>query len=211
MIGVEVASILQLLELQVGDAGTWAGAAVTSAGVLLALAGLQREREYRHGDEAAAKEASKRSQAERVCAWYGGSNGEGSNTLLVRNDSYLPVYNAVINLVLIQGAGPSTGEQVAELQQQLDDTAEARKGTGYVPEIWRTEVFVVPPGTWEVGLTAHWGGMSARPGAEVAFRDAGGNFWARRANGALEELPADPFDHLNVARPIGGAALRPHP
>lgn len=50
--------------------------------------------------------------------------------------------------------------------------------------------------------------MSRRAGAEVAFRDAKGGFWIRRANGELDELTSAPFD-LKVPRPISDYELEP--
>ncbi|WP_157371018.1 hypothetical protein [Arthrobacter sp. Leaf141] len=49
--------------------------------------------------------------------------------------------------------------------------------------------------------------MHARAGAEIAFKDAVGTFWVRRADGSLEELPGHPFDHLEVPRPINDYPL----
>ena len=51
--------------------------------------------------------------------------------------------------------------------------------------------------------------MNARAGAEVAFRDAKGISWVRRADGVLEELATGPFEYLNVARPIDDYELEP--
>ncbi len=188
--------------LSVGDLATWVGAAATSGALWLAIRGLLKERQHRIDAEIGATKRTHRSQAEAVFAWYEGFNSGtgpaplgGFDSLIVRNDSNLPVYDAVVSLVLVQGAGARTGEELAE-HPTLRYTL-------------RKEAFVIPPGTWRFRIVEGWRGMSARAGAEVAFRDARGSSWVRRANGVLEELTAEPFDHMNVWRPISDYELEP--
>lgn len=185
-----------------GDVATWAGAAATSGALWLAILGLRNERRHRIAAENAATERAHRSQAEAVFAWYAGFTPGtepapvgGYDSLIVRNDSNLPVYDAVVSLVLVQGAGARTSEQLAE-HPHLRYTL-------------RKETFVIPPGTWRFRIVEGWRGMSSRAGAEVAFRDVRGSSWVRRADGALEELQERPFELLNVSRPISDYELEP--
>lgn len=184
----------------IGDLATWVGAAATSGALWLAILGVRGERHHRIAAEKAATDRARRSQAEAVFAWYGGftpgpesAPRGGYDSLIVRNDSDLPVYDAVVSLVLVQGAGARTSEQLAE--------------NPHFRFTLRKETFVIPPGTWRFRVVEGWRAMSARAGAEVAFRDARGSYWVRRADGALDELPAGPFDYLDVSRPISDYAL----
>lgn len=182
-------------------------AIATFIAVVIAYIGLSRERMARRDDEAARNAELRRQQAERVCGWYGGWRGEGTNKIVIQNDSGLPVYNVVISLVLVQGAGPKTGEEVASLERSQKSIAPNENASGC--DQLRTEVFLVPPGRWEVELVAHGAGMSARPGIEIAYRDAKGSSWIRRANGILVEIHRDPFEYLYVSLPITGGQLLP--
>lgn len=174
----------------VGDLATWVGAVATSGALWLAILGVRSERRYRIAAETAAADHARRSQAEAVFAWYRGftpgaeAEPRGYDSLVVRNDSGLPVYDAVVSLVLVQGAGARTSEQLA-----------ANPNFRFT---LRKETFAIPPGTWRFRVVEGWSGMSVRAGAEVAFRDARGGFWVRLADGALD-----------VSRPISDYALEP--
>lgn len=177
-----------------GDVATWAGAFATSVAVWIAILGLRSERARRVAAEEERAEQLKRIQAERVFGWFGGRI-EGQNmidSLIVRNDSQLPIYNAVVSLVLLQGAGARTGEDLSNLDLRWT---------------YQKTVLVMPPGTWRIRVQSGWQGMSRRAGVEVAFRDAQSNAWIRRANGTLEALTEDPFDHLKVSRPVSDELL----
>jgi hypothetical protein len=95
----------------VGDLATWVGAVATSGALWLAIVGVRSERRHRIGAEKAAADQARRSQADAVFAWYGGftpgAEGElrGYDSLIVRNDSGLPVYDAVVSLVLGNNRG----------------------------------------------------------------------------------------------------------
>jgi hypothetical protein len=43
--------------------------------------------------------------------------------------------------------------------------------------------------------------MHVQPGIELAFTDASGTHWIRRANGALEETPEEAVAHYNLPTP----------
>jgi hypothetical protein len=72
-----------------------------------------------------------------------------------------------------------------------------------VPPDYRRVFLEVPPGTFEVAVSSHWHGMSATPGAEVAFTDRTGRAnWIRRANGDLEEGGESAIEHYDIGRPF---------
>lgn len=145
-----------------------------------------------------------RAHAIKVSAWYSDSldNTDGGGWLMVLNASDLPVYRVVLTFVFVQGAAPHNGEEMARLIHE----------SGYDVQDHMQGVFVVPPGTWRVPISGGWAGMHRRPSAEVAFVDAGGVPWVRRATGSLEKSPREPFDYFKLSQPIsGGYAERvPH-
>jgi hypothetical protein len=142
----------------------------------IALVQIRNDRKRRRHIE-------RRAQAERVSAWPG-QNGERQPVTLF-NGSDEPVYEAVVTLVLIQGAGAQRGEDLA-------------------PELagYRATTGVIPPGRWLVYVEGGWGGMYRKPGVEVAFTDRAGIHWVRRANGQLEEISQGAFEYFNLSRPL---------
>lgn len=165
-----------------GDAPTWIAALGTVAAVSLALAEAGSERRRRIHHEA-------RAQAEAVSAWFDYANSD----LVVSNESTQPVYEVVLSMVLVQGAGPHRGE---DLHEGVSD--------------YRVVFSVVPPGRWRVAAPVGWGGMSAHPGAEVAFTDHRATHWIRRTSGGLETIGRTPVDHFDIGRPLGFAPLAPY-
>lgn len=163
--------------------------------VWIALVGLARERSLRLAEDQAAVLRARRSQGSAVSAWVSADSvgGVSGTAIFIRNDSNSPIYHAVVSLVLLQGAGARTGEELA-----VD---------GLDPE-WQRTVLVVPPGTWCVEISGGWGGMSRQPGAEVSFKDAQGFSWVRRADGPLKEIELDPFQYYGVTQPRGNAPIR---
>ena len=51
--------------------------------------------------------------------------------------------------------------------------------------------------------------MHRRPGAEIAFTDAVGRHWVRRADGNIAELHDDPVTHFRI--PLPAPWLEPVP
>lgn len=184
------------MTLELGDIPTWLGAVATSVAVGIALAGLARERAARRADDAAAAFIARREQASVVSAWVSAERIDGINgtAIMIRNGSESPIYHAVLSLVLLQGAGARTGEELAR--------------DGLDPE-WQRTVLVVPPGTWYLEVSGGWGGMHRQPGAEIAFMDVHGVAWVRRADGLLQELSEAPYQHFPVDQPRGHATIRP--
>jgi hypothetical protein len=110
-----------------------------------------------------------------------GINAE-QQEVVVLNRSDEPVYQAVASLILIQGAGPQTGEDLTKLIEQTSQMASYRAAMG-----------LIPPGRWRTFVDGGWGGMGRRPGIEVAFTDSAGVHWVRRTNGKLDEISENPF------------------
>ena len=175
-----------------GDVPAWAGAIGTVGALFAALRQIHHERTARQRSEAQTTAAAERWQAERVSSWFSEGQG-GVYAMVLSNASHEPVYSVVVTLVLVAGAGPIRGE----------DVAPATDISG-----GRAHVAVVPPGRWRVALTdAYWGGMFRYPGVEVAFTDSAGRHWVRRALGALERLEAAPLEHFRVDLLIGSTLL----
>jgi hypothetical protein len=169
-----------------GDVPTWAIAVGTVGTLAAALWQIGRERAARRHDEEQAVAAARRDQAQRISAWFAGDDANGSK-LSILNASYEPVYQAVVTLVFIQGAGPQRGEDYSA--RGMSDHR-------------RAMLSVIPPGRWTASVEGGWHGMFARPGAEIAFTDRAGIHWVRRGNGNVEELPMNAIDHFGIGRPV---------
>jgi hypothetical protein len=89
-------------------------------------------------------------------------------------------------MVFVQGAGPRSLEDMLKLQEQY-----GRRGPV-------TTASILPGGLYRVWIagTGWHRILSGRPGAEIAFTDASGAHWIRRATGRLEELRAPPLAYL---------------
>jgi hypothetical protein len=141
--------------------------------------------------------AARRHQAEQVSAWidytsYGCKSPRGTNAIVL-NGSGQPVYRGIIWLVRLQGGGgPATGEEMARWIESHPDASE-RGG----PET----LSVLPPGMSVACLPDWEGGMSAMPGVEIAFTDAAGRHWIRRAEGGLENVSKEPAVHYGIGLP----------
>lgn len=185
-----------LSEVQWGDVGTWAASIFTGGALIAALVQISRERSARQVDKADAVAERQQQQAARVSIWWGGHQpGETNDWLIMMNRSDAPVYQVIAFLVLVQGSGPTSGEELV--------------ASG--PTEWIATMTNLPPGRWRVAVPGGWGGMSRRPGAEIAFLDAAGESWVRRANGQLERLPSEPPEHYGLSRPLWNVRPEPDP
>ena len=175
-----------------GDVPTWVTGLVTAGAVSLSLLQVARERtdrraeeRRREDDERRSDEEARRAHASQVGAWYAGMTGGpdgGTDLVGLSNASQLPVYEVVVTMVLVRGAGPREGTQIP--------------GDDYSS---RARIDVVPPGEWRVDLGAvGWRGMHAHPGIEIAFRDAEGRGWKRLSTGRLEPIGEAPLDHYGM-------------
>lgn len=184
-----------------GDLGTWVG----SVGIVLTLAAtvwqVGREARFR-------RRAMIRAQAVSISAWSSGSEPTNStdpreasvrSVLTIANRSDAPVYEVVVNLVLIQGAAPRMGEDWMRVSKD--------SGTTQLPF---GKVFgAVGPGQWRMTVDPGWAVQQARPAAEIAFTDAAGNHWVRRGTGKLERLRKSPIAHFGIRGPIDYQAADP--
>ncbi len=162
--------------------------AVGTVGTLVvALRQLATERRARHTGEARRAALEHRRYADAVSAWYGGNAGKVS-MLELANRSDQPVYEVVVSLAFVQGGAPRTTEDWA------------KAGDHQFP--YTRCLVVLPPGRFRVEVPAGWGGMMARPGAEIAFTDVQGNSWIRRTNGVVEELGQNAIDAFGISRPV---------
>lgn len=135
----------------VGDLATWVG----SIGIVATLAvtgrQLERERRLRRREE-------HRSQAIEISAWPGGADLQpvgpvqlpNGTLIMVANHSHQPIYEVVVTLVSVQGAGPQAGG---------DWVAEAEPGSGRLP--LGAAFVAVGPGNWTVTVSDSWHGCQS--------------------------------------------------
>lgn len=163
-------------------------AAATTAGVLITLQQIRASKR-------AEQEKQDRRQAENISAWMeeGYENPAVSEDahhrwelIRLNNASNAPVYQVIITCVGIQGAGP------AFRGEDNSSSYDCRRFIG-----------LLPPGTWSTWLPTHGSrGMSIVLAAEVAFRDAQGLSWVRRADGQLIQIQEDPAQFYGLEQPI---------
>ncbi len=150
-------------------------------------------------------QADLREQSSQIFAWAAilseddarqlGLAGMDTQGIFVVNASQLPIYDVVLSLVLIRGAGPHTGEQLVALGPEVADRDRVVRS-------------VLPPGRWFVSFpNSSWGARSSMPGGEIAFNDSAETSWVRRVSGSLEQLSQNPLDALSVNRPFPEARL----
>jgi hypothetical protein len=134
----------------------------------------------------ATKVSEKRAQAQKVSVWIDSENKRADICYSVQNVSDSPVYQAVITLVGIQGAGPPrNGEEVGENYE------------------YRVILATTPPGKFYTVSPSGGRGMSIEFSAEIALTDANGNSWVRRSNGQLIEIKKCSLEFYNISLPVG--------
>ena len=153
--------------------------------MVVALYQIRVERILRHRDEQRQVQRIRREQAKRISGWPAKDyKGSEQTFMVLLNRSDEPVYEVIVALVVVQGAGSYHGED-------------------HVLRDERRILSVLPPGRWKVGIRSGWHGGSRFPGAEVAFTDRAGVHWIRRATGKLEEIQEPAIDHFKLHRPQG--------
>ena len=170
-------------------AGTVLAAGGTVLAFVVAFVQIRQERTARQRLEADTRRKERREQAERVSAWLFGPDLETIQPVALLNGSAEPVYRAMVWMVFIQGAGPHTGKEAAELLRE--------HGTWH----FYSALSVIPPGTSYTAFDGGWGALSARPGVEIAFTDRAGVHWLRSSGGALTEIPEPPTDYYGLDGP----------
>jgi hypothetical protein len=144
-------------------------------------------RAQRHRDDIATREA-RRLQAERVTGWlttYDGPEepGELFYGLVLQNQSTQPVYNMIVSIVTVRGAGPRVG---VDIPGRLN---------------YRVLLLSLPPGQIKTRIGNPGQGMHVAYGVELAFRDSAGFYWVREANGTLRQADRPPGELYNISEP----------
>lgn len=125
----------------------------------------------------------KRFQANNISCWIGRRNSQSGNISLV-NNTPIPVYNVIVTIVFIQGAGPKKGETISSSWKYrfISDT--------------------LPPGAHSCFINFDGlYGMHAHFGVEIAFTDSVGCNWVRRAQGNLMKIKKTPFEFYSLTAP----------
>jgi hypothetical protein len=171
--------------------GTCFGALGTFFAFGAALWQISNERKARKKAEKEAISERIRAQAVQISAWvvrfmHSQGNQNGVPLLAsVLNASKEPVYEVIISLVSIQGAGYRDARQAPEYYTS------------------RKYLSVLPPGQYYISIPSGGNAMMVRYGLEICFTDSSGRHWVRKGNGNLIEINQSPPDYYNVPRPIG--------
>lgn len=156
------------------------GSLATAFAVVVAFVELITSSRERSRDD-------REAQARKISAWIDSVVYDEPTTATALNASDSPVYRFVAFLVLAQGAGPQTGEDVATRDDDLAHPA---------------ALLVLPPGRHPIKLSPWYGGdMGRRAGVEIAFTDASGRHWIRRVTGRLEQTDTDAVEHYRLPMP----------
>ncbi|TXF72884.1 hypothetical protein FUA19_06440 [Bacillus subtilis] len=170
--------------IDMGDIATWFGSLGTIAALGLAYYQL-------HTDRLATREDEKRNQAKKISVWIDSENRNAEMCYSIQNVSDSPVYQGIITLVGIQGAGPpKCGENVDE---------------GYE---YRVKLVTIPPGKFYAVSNSGGKGMHIEYGVEIAFTDSNGIHWLRRSNGKLEEIKKSPLEFYSISLPVGWSKVK---
>lgn len=163
-------------------------------------------------------------QARRVAGWLSAGKVDGMFTpIRLINNSNEPVTNVVVYLVWVQGERPvwvkdpqplgpmwpyGTGEAAEHfyrfrVQRMLRENKHDMWHVGRI----RGCIHTLVPGDYLLKLMGHVSQSGIEPingveGIEIAFTDAAGKHWVRRADGTLSPLSRSPIDHYGVRRPV---------
>lgn len=123
-------------------------------------------------------------QADAVTAWIGDYSGS-TNNVAIRNDSGAPIYEVVLTVVGMYGAGPS------------------RNGEDQPSDYSRRSLYVIaPPGISSASVDLRGaGGMHVTCSLEIAFVDGNGQSWVRRGDGKLKQIKKRPFEFYGIPLP----------
>src|SRR5215831_18474889 len=142
------------------------GAVVVSLGLALKEFRDKRKRDERH-------------QAELVTAWF--VPYERPMDEEEKYDAGLRVHNASNQLIY-----DVVAEVLIRRKTAVNDTKEKNLAFGAM-------VGNVPPGGFTAGINTGGGALDARHLIELAFQDAAGRYWLRKANGKLEQVRKHPL------------------
>lgn len=169
--------------------------AIGAVGALFAaLHQIRKNKEQRDEEQTGRIELKARAQADNVAAWFGEGALPGYDMgdmgpyvpeeATVHNGNALPIYNVVVSVVGVQGAGyRSRGEENEESYP------------------CRLLFHTVLPGSWGAMIRTCGHGMHAVSALEVAFTDTMGQSWVRRGSGILEKLDTTPLEWYRIPLP----------
>jgi hypothetical protein len=199
-----------------GDIATWLAGIGTVCTLLFGVFQWFKLRSESIEVRKATAEEERRAQARRVSAWFDGSNPKLVGFVKVSNTSDEPVYCVVVYEVHMDGGDrPGSGEEeersLRETCQHLDNLEKL----GHVPpglvnnaatppaQQVRNVLQTLPPGTYPLKLFIG----RHNPGVEIAFTDAAGRHWVRRATGELTEREENALDHYGIPVPVDYSLL----
>ncbi len=168
-----------------GDLATWVGSLSIALTLVVTAWAVTLEAISRRHERL-------RGQAQSVAAWYGGGDGDGDR-LSVANSSSLPIYEVLVSLVFVQGAGPTTIEEWVKFAESDSQGRPLEFGSAFT---------AIGPGEWSVRIPPSPGAMAVRPSCEIGFTDAAGRHWIRRGNGELQTIGRNAIDYYGLARPV---------
>jgi len=174
-----------------GDVATWVTGIATIALFIIGFCQIRNERKARERADDEKRVSARCSQADQIAVWIAmqGYNIEYGSELwiAVRNQSSQPIYNLVIQCILLGNDGDVFSRRpFPEHQARID---------------------VVPPGEGYIPIRFEPGGMFKRPGVELAFQDAKGINWLRGSKGELTEIDVPPVQYYGVDLPTGWESL----
>jgi hypothetical protein len=163
-----------------GDIATWFTGIITLGLFIIGFLQIRTERMSRIKNDKETLIRNKREQAEHFSAWISIETPDGLRIAILNNSSH-PVYQVIINVAIVGQAG------------DLSDL---------VPDA-QVCIAVAPPGQGFIVVAANYHGMHRRAGVEIAFRDAAGNNWVRKATGQLLEIDTSTIEYYDVPLPTG--------
>lgn len=136
-----------------------------------------------------------RAQANNVAAWIERYDAEIINRstnehqvharAFARNNNLTPIYDVVVSVVGLHGAGPSEHGEV---------------NPGDYP--CRVIIPQLPSGLWNFWINTEGKAMGGLVFVlEIAFKDGNGKSWIRRGNGELLCIASDPPDYYSIPQP----------
>lgn len=135
-----------------------------------------------------------RAQANNVAAWFDKDRLPACDMsdvvhwcpreAIIVNENTLPIYNVIVSVVTLYGAGPSVNGE---------------DNDGDYP--CRLLFHEIVPGTWGAMIKTHGSGMGLVTTLEIAFTDSLGQSWIRRGNGILKKIENSPLEYYKIPLP----------
>lgn len=140
------------------------------------------------GTQQARQPYDNRVQAQLVSGWIGGSSDVKTSgdevVVTIANQSTTAVFGTAVFLVAQLRRSPGSIEELTEMGSPGDPSY---------------RLFgVVPPGRHAITVPWRAAGMFRQPAVELAFSDAAGAHWIRRASGELQEATERSVRRFNL-------------